>query len=72
MEALRNVVSSLLNEQDVARITKLSLATIRRRRLFKLPPVYLKIGSAVRYRPEDVAAWLQSCPTRGGSQAEEK
>lgn len=58
----------LLNEHDVARITGLSVATIRRRRLFKLPPKYLKISAAVRYRPEDIAKWLKSCPTWGGQQ----
>ena len=65
-----NALEALFNEHDVARITGLSVATIRRRRLFKLPPKYLKISSAVRYRPEDIAAWLDSCPT-GGYQPKE-
>jgi predicted DNA-binding transcriptional regulator AlpA len=70
MAATNNTLESLLNEREVARITGLSVATIRRRRLFKMPPKYLKISSAVRYRPEDIAAWLESCPTGGGHQAE--
>ena len=57
---------SLLNEVDVARITGLSVASVRRWRLFKQGPKYLKLGSAVRYRPEDLKAWLETRPTGGG------
>jgi predicted DNA-binding transcriptional regulator AlpA len=56
---------TLLNEHDVARITGLSVASVRRWRLLRLGPKYLKIGAAVRYRPEDIAAWLASRPTGG-------
>jgi predicted DNA-binding transcriptional regulator AlpA len=59
---------SLLNEFDVARITGLSVASVRRWRLLRQGPRYLKIGSAVRYKPEDISAWLASRPT-GGEQA---
>lgn len=61
-------LSALLNEHDVARVTGLSLASVRRWRLFKQGPKYLKIGAAVRYRAEDVRAWLESRPTGGGRQ----
>ena len=57
----------LLNEHDVARIAQLSVASIRRRRCLKLPPIFKKLGAAVRYRREDVAAWLESCPSSGGT-----
>lgn len=57
---------TLLNEFDVARVTGLSVASVRRWRLFKQGPKYMKIGSAVRYRPEDVRAWLETRPTGGG------
>jgi len=70
MGTIHNAIESLLNEHDVARITGLSVATIRRRRLFKMFPKYLKISTAVRYRPEDIAAWLESCPSGGGQRAE--
>jgi len=56
----------LLNEYDVARITGLSVASVRRWRLLKQGPRYIKIGVAVRYRPSDIAAWLESRPTGGG------
>jgi len=63
-------LEALLNEHDVARITALSVASIRRFRLLRQGPKYLKIGAAVRYRPEDISAWLESVPSGGGHQAE--
>ena len=65
-----NALSKLLNEYDVARITKLSVASVRRWRLLRQGPRYLKIGAAVRYKSEDVLAWLKSMPTGGGQQRE--
>jgi predicted DNA-binding transcriptional regulator AlpA len=59
-------LSTLLKEHDVARVTSLSIASVRRWRLFKQGPQYLKIGAAVRYRAEDVRAWLETRPTGGG------
>jgi len=56
---------TLLNELDVARITGLSVASVRRWRLFKQGPKYIKIGASVRYRATDVSAWLESRPTGG-------
>jgi predicted DNA-binding transcriptional regulator AlpA len=60
-----NTSEKLLTEHDVARITGLSVASVRRWRLLRAGPKYLKIGAAVRYRPEDVAAWLDTRPTGG-------
>ena len=65
-------LSKLLNEHEVAQITGLSVSTMRRRRLFNYPPRYCKIGAAVRYRQEDVAAWLNSEPTGGTTAREPK
>ncbi len=65
MEAIPKALTDLLNEHDVARITGLSVASVRRWRLVRQGPKYLKIGAAVRYKPEDVAAWLESRPTGG-------
>jgi predicted DNA-binding transcriptional regulator AlpA len=59
-------MESLLNEHDVARITGLSVASIRRRRLLRQSPKFLKLGAAVRYKQGDVSAWLESCPSGGG------
>jgi predicted DNA-binding transcriptional regulator AlpA len=59
-------LESLLNEYDVVAITGLSVASVRRWRLLGQGPRYLKIGAAVRYKPEDIEAWLTSRPTGGG------
>jgi predicted DNA-binding transcriptional regulator AlpA len=67
MTTANNNLETLLNEQAVARITSMSLATVRRWRLLGKGPKYLKVGSAVRYRPEDLAAWIASRPTGGDS-----
>lgn len=53
--------SELLNEHQVAKLLQLSVASVRRWRLFRTGPKYLKIGAAVRYRREDVETWLSSC-----------
>jgi len=62
-------LNSLLNEHDVSRITGLSLASVRRWRLLRQGPKFLKIGAAVRYKQDDLAAWIEARPT-GGEQAE--
>lgn len=65
--ATANTLENLLNEHDVARIIRLSVASVRRWLLLKQGPRFLKISSSVRYRPEDVEAWLNSLPTGGGN-----
>jgi predicted DNA-binding transcriptional regulator AlpA len=68
MATVDSVLETLLNEHDVARITGLSVASVRRWRLLRQGPKYIKIGAAVRYKPEDVTAWLETRPTGGGQQ----
>jgi predicted DNA-binding transcriptional regulator AlpA len=63
-------IENLLNEFDVARITGLSVASVRRWRLFGKGPQYLKIGAAVRYRAEDLQHWINAQPTGGGQGAQ--
>lgn len=60
MEATNNggQTARLLNEYDVADFFRLSVATMRHWRLTGKGPKWLKLGSAVRYRPEDVQAYL--------------
>ncbi len=67
METKNNTLENLLNEHEVARITSLSVSSVRRWRLFRQGPKYIKIGAAVRYRPEDISAWLESRPSGGGN-----
>ena len=47
-------LEKLLTEVEVAKILNVSVATIRRRRLLKQPPTWLKIGALVRYRREAI------------------
>lgn len=53
-------LQELLTEHEVAKLLKISLATIRRRRLFRQPPEFLKIGASVRYRPEAIQKLIES------------
>ena len=63
--ATPNPLETLLTEHDVARVTGLSVATVRRWRLLRQGPKYIKIGAAVRYKPADISAWLESRPAGG-------
>jgi len=56
---------SLLNEQEVAALTGMSVGTVRRWRLLRRGPAFKKLGAAVRYRVQDVEAWLAGRPTGG-------
>ena len=57
--------SKLLTERDIARITAMSLPSVRRWRLLGQGPRFIKIGAAVRYTAGNVAAWLDTRPTGG-------
>jgi len=65
MGALHNAFEDLLDEHDLARITKRSVASVRRDRLLEKGCPYVKIGSSVRYRRSDLESWLESLPSRG-------
>ena len=63
----------LLTEHEYARITKRSVASVRRDRLLGQGCPYVKLGALVRYRPEDVRAHLERSlrRTTSGSQPSE-
>ena len=65
MEIAHNNLTSLLTEKDVSQVTGMSLASIRRWRLLRQGPRYIKLNSAVRYRAEDINSWLESRPAGG-------
>lgn len=52
----------MLNDHQVAKYLNMSVASVRRWRMFRKGPKFVKIGSAVRYRRGDVETWLNSCP----------
>jgi hypothetical protein len=60
-------ITQLLNDYEVAEALAVSVATVRRWRLLRQGPMYIKIGAAVRYKPEDLTAWLGTRPV-GGSE----
>ena len=58
-------IEPLLDEYQYASITGRSVASARRDRLLRIGCPYVKLGNSVRYRPEDVRAYingnLQGC-----------
>jgi hypothetical protein len=73
MAETNNPLQELLTERDVARLLKVSVGTIRRRRLLRQPPHPVRIGGSVRYTPNSIAALLADLETgtqdpRGKSQ----
>ena len=64
MTNANNAIDALLTEQEVAKLLKVSVATIRRRRLFRQPPEFLKIGASVRYRREAIQRLIEAAEQR--------
>ncbi len=58
-------MSNLMTEDDVSKRLNVSIASLRRWRLEKRGPLFIKVGSLVRYRPEDLEFWLAALPTGG-------
>jgi excisionase family DNA binding protein len=56
---------NLMTENEVSKRLNVSLASLRRWRLTKRGPAFVKVGSLVRYEPEELEAWLASLPTGG-------
>jgi hypothetical protein len=61
---------ALLTEEQFAEQPHVSVASLRRCRLERRGPQFIKVGSLVRYRPEDLEAWLAALPTGGSGSAE--
>jgi predicted DNA-binding transcriptional regulator AlpA len=67
MANANNQLEALLTEHQVAELLKVSVATIRRRRLFRQPPDFVKIGASVRYRREAIQRLIESAEQRMGA-----
>ena len=65
MAAVNNSLQELLTERDVARLLKLSVGTIRRRRLLHQAPYPVRIGSSVRYTSESITTLIEQCKADG-------
>jgi hypothetical protein len=50
----------LLTEKDAAAILSVQVATLRRWRWSGQGPTFRKIGACVRYRPEDLVAFIEA------------
>jgi excisionase family DNA binding protein len=61
--------SNLLTKKEAARFLNVSIKTLDRWIYERRGPRYYKIGALVRYRDEDLIAFLEACPTGGGSAA---
>jgi len=59
-------MNSFLTEREVSKRVNVSVATLRRWRLEKRGPVFVKVGSLVRYRTEDLDSWIAALPSGGG------
>jgi predicted DNA-binding transcriptional regulator AlpA len=70
-EAGNRQIETLLDERDVARWIRVSVATLRYWRGEGKGPRYRKVGQLVRYAPSDVQDWLNSRPAGGEGVAEE-
>ncbi len=55
----------LLNENQVAETLHLSVATVRRWRVYGRGPRFIKIGPSVRYDERQFREWLASRPVGG-------
>jgi excisionase family DNA binding protein len=56
---------ALLTEHEVARRLHVSVASLRKWRVERRGPQFIKVGSLVRYREEALQDWLATLPTGG-------
>lgn len=59
------MTGTLMTEPEVAERLRVSLACLRRWRLERRGPRFLKVGSRVRYPAEELDRWLESLPVGG-------
>jgi predicted DNA-binding transcriptional regulator AlpA len=57
---------SLMTERQVSQQIQVSLAALRKWRVERRGPRFVKVGPLVRYRAGDLAEWMESLPTGGG------
>ena len=57
-EAVPNAGSKLLSEREAAQYLHCSVGFLRRGRLFRTGPAYVKIGALVRYRQDDLERYI--------------
>ena len=70
MSTNHSAFERLLNDHEVAALIGVSIATVRRWRLLRRGPRYLRIGVLIRYRPESIREWLDARPTGGATDSD--
>jgi predicted DNA-binding transcriptional regulator AlpA len=55
--------------EELARFSGLSLSTLKKYRVERRGPAFLRIGRRVTYARQDVVAWLESCRKEAGRDA---
>lgn len=58
-----------LDERETARILGISVRTLQTWRVTGGGPAFVKVGAAIRYNPETLAAWLESRTVNSTAQA---
>jgi hypothetical protein len=58
-------MEAFLNEFEVSEKLQISVASLRRRRVLRQGPPFVKVGPLVRYRPEALDQWVEELPTGG-------
>ena len=59
------LLETLLDEKELARLLRVSVGTLRFWRRIGRGPHYRKVGQLVRYAPSDVHTWLNRRPSGG-------
>ena len=62
----------ILNTRETAEYLRLSKPTLERFRISGEGPSFCKLGGAVRYRKDDLDAWLESRRVRSTSEGDAK
>jgi excisionase family DNA binding protein len=62
----------VLNTRETAEYLRLSKPTLERFRISGEGPSFCKLGGAVRYRKDDLDAWLESRRVRSTSEGDAK
>ena len=58
---------NLMTARLVSQQMQVSLAALRKWRVERRGPPFVKVGSLVRYRADDLAEWMEALPTCGGA-----
>ncbi|HEY4359511.1 MAG TPA: hypothetical protein VGN17_01005 [Bryobacteraceae bacterium] len=65
MKPITQSVDGLLDEQAAAQTLSVSVALLRKWRVFKTGPSYCKLGRLVRYRRTDLTGYIDANRVKG-------